>query len=561
MFHLPHNAIIPEEVIFILNQIDTSKTYYLYDELKALMFEQEIKQHTFEDFHPGMYKNFQNDRKLKKIYDDVLNGSKHYNDVKGYQYTQNKTLNGCWNEQARDYFEFIAFTGLMPSYYKGGSFENEKRYYIGETLKQYKKGEINYSDILFKMKFRNASKNYNSIEQYDVRNRPFVVALKIMDIFKKKGKSFITKNTLSYYVRTIKDEDNINANTVEEIDENSYDKNYIREIGRGATFLRQHIEKYLNVKTVKLGRSYVYSLNDFNIENYNIKKNAIFIGDYFEEEDIEVTPKLIKSMKSPLTITDIEYKNKLKRLGLISDTEALYDFNIDTDLGDRNLVLQVLTDEVYADITATQHIETFRNFAEGKRISESGNGKEYEEFLFDLLKYKFGNDKITYYGANTTGQRVSDIVCNLKLFDEGNFINIKLIVEAKSGGAIKSFDERKEKDDIINKLNKYNTSDYNGIWYIVVDSNQIPTTSGHGGFRATDNKLNFKQKLLKIQAHVMQSTMKMTMVTAFSYVEFIKFIISIDNIGINSYISKIQAPDFWTWSSKFIDDSFVTIRG
>ena len=34
-----------------------------------------------------------------------------------------KNLNGCWNEQARDYFEFFAFTGLMPSYYKGTALE------------------------------------------------------------------------------------------------------------------------------------------------------------------------------------------------------------------------------------------------------------------------------------------------------------------------------------------------------------------------------------------------------------------------------------------------------
>jgi hypothetical protein len=57
-FHLPHNAILPEEVKFILSVLDENKEYYLYDDLKSIMFEEEIKQGKFEIFHNGMYKNF-----------------------------------------------------------------------------------------------------------------------------------------------------------------------------------------------------------------------------------------------------------------------------------------------------------------------------------------------------------------------------------------------------------------------------------------------------------------------------------------------------------------------
>ena len=181
-FHLPHNAILPEEVKFIISLIDPNREYYLYDDLKAMMFEEEIRQGVFEKFHPGMYRNFMTDERLKTYYDKVLSGELNYADVKRIPYSPRKNLNGCWNEQSRDYFEFIAFTGLLPSYYKGRAIENEKRYYIGNTMKQYKAGVLNYQDILFKMKFRNASKNYENIEQYDVRNRPFVVAVKVMDI-------------------------------------------------------------------------------------------------------------------------------------------------------------------------------------------------------------------------------------------------------------------------------------------------------------------------------------------------------------------------------------------
>ena len=185
-FHLPHNAIIPDEVKFIISLIDPQRDFYLYDELKAMMFEEEIRQHVFEKFHSGMYARIMNNMKLKLAYERVLSGECHYDDIKKIWYTSKKRLNGIWNEQSRDYFEFFAFTGLLPSYYKGVAIENEKRYYVGNTLRQYKAGILNYQDILFKMKFRNASKNYDNIEQYNVRNRPFVVAIKILIMIQKK---------------------------------------------------------------------------------------------------------------------------------------------------------------------------------------------------------------------------------------------------------------------------------------------------------------------------------------------------------------------------------------
>jgi len=180
-----------------------------------------------------------------------------------------------------------------------------------------------------------------------------------------------------------------------------------------------------------------------------------------------------------------------------------------------------------------------------------------------MLKQKFGESRVQHYGARSSGRRLSDIVCSLTVLnDDGNRVDIKVIIEAKSGGAIKSFDERKERDDILNTLKSYPVSSYAGIWYMVVDSNQIPEVSvTHGGYRGAENKLSFKQKLLQIQATIMQHTMKMSMVTAFSYVEFMRFLMSINYDSKNEYISKVQAPDFWTWSNKFIEDSYVTVRG
>ena len=58
----------------------------------------------------------------------------------------------------------------------------------------------------------------------------------------------------------------------------------------------------------------------------------------------------------------------------------------------------------------------------------------------------------------------------------------------------------------------------------------------------------------------MPATAKLTMVTAFSYSEFMKFIDSINYNKDMNFLTRIQAPDFWTWSNKFVETSYVTIR-
>ncbi len=560
-FHLPHNAIIPDEIKFIINLIDENKDYYIYDELKAMMFEEEIKQDVFQIYHSGMYKRFIENNKLLFYYNGIKQGTLKYSDIKNQPYSPKKTLNGCWNEQARDYFEFFAFTGLMPSYYKGKSIESEKRHYVGDTLKKYKEGKINYSDILFNMKFRNASKNSDNIEQYNVRNRPFVVILKVMNIFKNKGYKKIDANTLSYITRNIRDEDNIDLSLIKPIKRSNFSDKEYKEIQRGTLFFKKHLIEGLGLKIVE-GIPLTFDLQEFNINNYTFKEKCIFIGDLFD--DIEVTPLFLKCLAYPEKIEDNELKKHLIDLKLIDNKNSLYDFNIDTDLADRNLVKQYINSEEKINrLPISTRIEATELFKRGKQISESGNGTEYEEFLYELLKNKFGEDCITYMGANTIGERLSDIVWDIVMLNDDNTkTKLRIIIEAKSGGAITQFDERKEIDDIINTLNDNRIkTKYDGTWYMVVDSNKIPQVDNiHGGYREGGNKLSFKQKLLKIQSTIMPRTTKLTMVTAFSYVEFMKFIDSIDYNKEINYVSRIQAPDFWTWSNKFIGTSYVTIR-
>lgn len=553
-FHLPHNAILPKEVEFIISCIDVEKEYYKYDELKALIFEKQVQESVFEIFHKQPYERFQANEELKNIYNQIKIGRKKYSDIKNLQYTDKKNVNQVWNEFVRDYVEFLAFTGLMPSYYKGKSDENEKKHYIGFTLKEYKENKINFQDILFNMKFRNASKNEENYEAYNVRNRPFVVAFKVMDMYKKMGYNEIDGRILAKIVKQTVDEDNIIIEGIHPLDTSKYDDVTLREYGRGRTFLGKYFTEILNIKITN-SRPTIYDLTSFNIENYNFKEKAIYIGEKYGK--LEITPNIIKMIRNPELIQDSELKEYMEEQGLIKNNTSNVQFNIDTDLPERRLAIEASNDEI--DLNEVYDLELNISdiiYNRGKEISESGNGTLYEQFLYELLKDKFGKEKVTYYGANTIAKRLSDMIIDIDVFDGIAKRKIKLIIESKSGNAIASLDERKERDDIINTLSISKTK-YDGIWIMFVDSNSIPKQS-HGGFRECGNlALSFEQKLLNIQFNVQMQTCKTTLVTAFSYEQFMKFL---DNIQNAEVISKIQAKHFWTWSKMFVNMSFVSIH-
>lgn len=553
-FHLPHNAVLPEEVEFIIDCVNIENDYYLYDDLKAIIFEKQVQENVFEKFHKQPYRNIQNNKTLKEVYDKIKSGEKKYADIKNLAYTDRKNVNQIWNEFVRDYVEFLAFTGLMPSYYKGKSNESEKKHYIGFTLKSYKKGEITFEDILFNMKYRNASKNEEHYDAYNVRNRPFVVALKIMDMYKKKGYKEIDGRILAKIVKQTVDEDDILIDGIHPLNTSVYDEATLKEYGRGRTFLGRYFTEIFKIETTS-STPVRYNLESFNIGNYNFKEKAIYIGEQYGK--LEITPNIIKMIRKPELIDDPELKEYMEEKGLIKNNEANVQFNIDTDLAERKLAIEASNDDIDLDEVYDLALNVSDvTYNEGKVISESGKGTLYEEFLNKILKNKFGENKVTYYGANTMAKRLSDITIDLDIFDGIDNRKIKVVVEAKSGSAIAALDERKEREDIINTLCESRTK-YDGIWVMFVDSNSIPR-SGHGGFRESGNlALSFEQKLLNIQFNIQMQTCKTTLVTAFSYEKFMEFLNNIEN---SETISKMQAKHFWTWSKKFVNMSFVSVH-
>lgn len=556
-FHLPHNAILPKEVEFMLNSLDVNKEYYVYDDIKSLFFEKLVIEDRFKEFHPQVYKNIVNNNELALIYSNIEKGNAKYIDIKNIKYSDKKNFNQIWNETVRDYVEFFAFTGLLPSYYKGYSLENEKRHYVGELLKRYINKEITYSEILYKMKYKNASKDKNKIEEYDVRNRPFVLALKLLNAFKLKGYSEIDSKTIMFYIKNTKNEDTINFDELYPINKNDFNDNDFRELGRASTFMKQHMQYAFNLE-IKDSRETIFILDNFDINNYNFKNRAIFMDDIYGV--IEITPYLLKSLNDINNINDYDFKDDLVKYNLIdNDNKLLVDFNIDTDLANRTLVKQYL-DAESMKFTPSKNIKSKEYYIKGKEISENSDGTKYENFIYEQLKCKFGNC-VYQLGAAFIGQRLSDLAFDINVYNEDVINRLRIVVEAKAGNAIKAFDERKEKNNLLNTLTLNNLDrNYDGVWYIVVNGNSIPNSSKHGGYRNSTTQLSFLDKLLQIQFKTNMESQKPTLVTAFSYDKFMDFLNDINLPDNYEYISKVNAPDFWVWSKKFVKESFVTIH-
>lgn len=579
-FHLPHNAILPEESLFMLKLIDVNKEYYLYDDLKSIFFEEQVKSNKFKMFHKNIYNKIMNATeknpnlfKIKLVYKDIERGEKEYKDIEKLQYTKTKKFGRIWNETVRDYIEFFAFCGLMPSYYKGktiGGQKNEKRHYIGYTLKKFKNKEIDFTDVLLNMKFRNASKNYVNLSDYDIKNRPFVNAIRIMDFYCKKGYSYIDAKVLQFLIRNIKDEDNTDQvkellNNTNPVDISNFTKKDLRELSRGDTFMYRYLTNFFDIDTSSKYRRRVYKLEskklDYLIKKFKLNQKALFIGERFGE--LEVTPNLLRYLKDIKNMKDNKILKMLEENNLVKAREVIVKYNVDTDLAERSLAEEVYnpTASPNVDFISNENILDKSLIDKGKKISQGSNGTVYEEFLYKMLNEYFEDINVVHLGSNSLGKRLSDLYLTLDIIDGNEKRRILLVIEAKAGNAIKSLDDRKESENIINTIQVVSENvRYDGIWVMFVNGNSIPKNMGHGGFRLGNSNLqkSFYQKLISVQSSIMMNAQKLTLVSAFSYDEFIKFLDSI-NYSPKKVITKVNTPQFWTWSSKFVNESYASI--
>ncbi len=610
-YHLPHNAIRVDELNFMLHAIDTSKSFYTYDELRLLFLSTEIQADVFRDFHAKVHSNLcsHQNPKLRTLYQQAQLGNNNSAEAMlehGLMYTNQKSFRQVWNEFVRDYTEFFAFLGLLPTYYKGLA-GGENRHYVTSLLKDYQSNNISLQDLLLAFKFRNSSKDYTNLEMYHIEVRPFVLALKSLQFYKKSGLRIVNPHIISAIVVYCHNENDSLQNNLhlfpypaENIEYyqdvfHNFSENIKKEIARVTLFLKPYLIELGLVTIRKKGNTHYYEINN-KVDSVSVPHNVAFCNGHVGK--YKLTPLIGKVIYTCLqnpqrdipinSLFDSNFTETDKRailrhfqeLGIIKDfndkfisvagIEHQYALNPFTDFmtyGDacyvaHNNQLQLQNEQIVIDNTLLRE-----ELDKLKQSALSSDGAAYEESLYFFLNkniHFFSN--LNHYGTSAMGKRLSDIAGIAKIFSHGATKNILIIMECKAANAIRAFDERKERDDIINLLKAYknNGITYDGVWYWVTDSNSLPDTDIHGGYRDNQMSKSLVEKLNILQFDISEESRLPSIVTAFSIDALVTYLSYLyqhtQAFKKEDKITETTVPHFWRWSKKFMNVQYVTIH-
>lgn len=611
-YHLPHNAIVVDEFNFMLNSIDLEKDYYFYEDLRMLFLKKEIEENKLSVFHKTYHNNFLNHKYLsiRTLYSNCINNptEKNLQKLLNCQYTDKKTFKQVFNETVRDYTEFFAFLGLLPTYYKGKA-GGEKKHFVSERLKDYRNGNLSLEQLIFDFKYRNSSKDYDVLDMYQISVRPYVVALKACKHYFDLGFTHIDNKIISAIVLYAKDENESNLKKLYNLfplptmSIDTYKNNFNpsefesikKELGRATLQLKPYLESIGYLKNEKgfyvegnkkinesLWTKKVAFCNS-NIGNLSVtpvvgkilyklykcsimKVDSIVLDDLFDSNVSDADKDfLIDELKRFGSIKSVN--NNLVKVGELKDQISINPYCDFFEITDSNYVSDIGSMRLYNEplFIQNQNAEMERLLSSIKPIALGSNGTLYEETMYKLLKDNFSSFDTKWYGANTTGQRLSDIFIRTTVRDGNDNKNIVIIIECKAGNAVRAFDERKEIDDITNTLAKEKSANkpIDGVWYWVVNGDSLPSIDEHGGYRENGLSLSFIQKLGSIQFNISEMMRVPTIVTAFSF-DAIKNYISYlyDKIGTQqvNVINRIDVPHFWRWSKKFMNLQYVMVH-
>lgn len=606
-YHLPHNAIVIDEFNFMLNCINLNKEYYTYFELRKLFLKEQIKQQKLHIFHSTYHNNLRShsDMSIRQIY---LNCCQNPSDenldlLLNCQYTSKKTFKQVFNETVRDYTEFFAFLGLLPTYYKGRA-GGEHKHYVTQRLKEYIHGNISLEQLILDFKYRNSSKNYDVIDMYSISVRPYLIALKACDYYFSKGYTKVHNKILSAIVLYSKHEDlshilslfedpTKNIDDYKQLFEEDKFSSIKDELGRATLQLRPYL-LYTNYLS-KEGAYYIKGSRNFNEDLYASK--VAFCNSYIG--NLTITPVVGKILYKL-------YGSALNGIKNITD-EELFDQNINDE--DKTFLLQelvnlkcvslidgkIMVNPLKYQVAVNPYSDFFdindANYVSGngsmrlyneplfvsqpnadiedelnriKPIALGSDGSMYEESIYNLINDNFAIFNTKWYGANATGRRLSDIFIKTKVKDGVEDKNIAIIIECKAGRAIRSFDERKEWDDISNTLLiEKSNGNIDGIWYWVVNGDSLPLVNEHGGYRTNSLSKSFIEKLSELQFNISEYMRVPTIVTAFSFDSIKNYLCYLyDKLGNTNIdvINKLDVPHFWRWSKKFMNLQYVMVH-
>jgi len=463
-------------------------------------------------------------------------------------------------------------------------------------------------DLLLNFKFRNSSKNHENLDMYHIEVRPFVLALKALLAFRKNGYVTINPHILSAIVTYSFDEfDSLKNNvalfqnpklTLRECRDTFYEFSDAKEkeVGRATLFLKPYLKAIGVVEDYKIGnKSFLKILP--KIDTIKFAQNSVYcngtIGSY------KLTPMIGKLLYNcycqagkQIDYTSLFDENfetqdfapilgEFKNLGIIeefgnttikvSGIENQYAINPysefftirEAEYVDGNVAMKLhnSTEQLQqvVDSSLCNDLETL------KAAALSSDGTLYEKTLYGFLKNHLNVfTTLNWYGQATTGQRLSDLAGIIPIYENGEERKILIVMECKAGNAIASFNERKEREDIVNTMKKFNDTSYDGIWYWVADSNALPEYSEHGGYRSNELSKSLPDKLNILQYEMTMQSRRPSLVTAFSIDALVTYLNYLSNatkgIQPGDNITESKVSHFWNWSKKFYNCQYVTIH-
>lgn len=620
-FHLLRNATNPNELIFIIDtlkpKIKKGKNSFSYKELVIDILLEEFRKKKFQEFHSQTWKTFSG---MNPDIENRLNKMKRITSsfiekVLVKDHTNKKTFLNIWTELLRDCIDFWAYTGVLPSYYKGTrSVESENAHLVTEPLVEYvnlrsKKSKTNFfAQSLMNFKIRNSCLDFKTYNSLNRKLRPFYVTLKILIKLKEEGIEGIPQRTLAYAVSTIFDEGEIFEVVKELVLLNDLDESgefninylksmdlipevYIKEAGRASSVLIPNL-KYANlIVGTKKGRLNFFRITDQGIAIYektppnsiyfseSILESSPFVGAVlncftktsFGNESIipienlrehlkislEILNQILESIKTELIPNPI--KKISKGLIYLNSKKFQYHINPFSDFAsvrEAKIAKGHIFDIESFDFNITEHLPK-EMLNELYIAGQSSDGERFEKSIHQILK-EFPYSYLKWYGTQHVGKKLPDFLWVPKIKDPKTTLEVRpiiIVIEAKAGNAILQFRDEIAIPEINNALSSLKRKDLiksAGVWYWLISGrDKLPSKGSHGGHRGVQLKKSLPQKLFEL----VRTSDKQFFATCFTTKTWSCYIAYLYSL-IRSYDLKVISPNniphFWNWSPNYV---------
>lgn len=543
-------------------------------------------------------------KRIKAYERFVSNPEKQIHAFLSTQYKPTKTWKQNWIEFVRDYADLAAYCGLLPAFFKNPYRDSpEDGYVVSDSMIRYLKGDFSFEEMLMGMKYANSSINLERYYQFNIEVRPFYSALKILRILKNKGVELIEYSLLAAVVACLRNEHEIESavelilkefrcKSIARFGNKPLEHTFHREAVRFSLSLLSFLEsgnliashhtgyrRYIGItqkgetileKTPGRAIFYSHKLEDvaitpisgylLNLFSISAKKGKRILDFKLLHENLKriITEKKLEDIITGLSKLKFAPIKKFEKPKIELDSiENQYSVVSVVDFASSHEAKFV--DEGTKAIP--EYVKKIEIIAPPKRMlnslfetAVSAKGDEYEDSLAEALKsLRFGT--VTQYGHKKPAQRYLDLVWQVPVIDSitNSERTLLVIIEAKSGEAIKQLDERVLIDDAKRTIHVYRRKLHNvcGIWIWVLDGRNLPaTTPIHGGARqGTKTFLEKLNELVLLTLYVNRPII-VTAMNIDCFTEYFSYLYSI----LKEYIkplNEINTPQFWVWGSLF----------